>query len=385
MTVTRPGTGGGRETEKEKEHRTAAVRTAPAATYEVPREATHKVPHEATHKVPHEAAFAELAERHRHELRVHCYRLLGSFTDAEDMVQETLLRAWRRRETFEGRATFRAWLYRIATNVCLDALADPARKREVRTATDSAGRPARARAATAEVTWLEPYPDRLLDLAAPDDAGPEAAAITRETVELAFLAAVQHLPPRQRAVLILRDVVGQPAQETAEALEMSVPSVKSALQRARATLREQLPERRTDWRRATTADETERALLQRYITASRQSDLTALAALLREDIRQTMPPAHLVFDGRRAVLDMWRAALEDQQTWGDWFAVPLAANRQPAVANYVRRPGESHCTAINIDVLCVQGGLITEITTFGPELLPAFGLEPTAAPETLTL
>ncbi|CAM5556463.1 hypothetical protein SRIMM317S_04023 [Streptomyces rimosus subsp. rimosus] len=194
-----------------------------------------------------EEAFARLAERYRHELRVHCYRMLGSFTDAEDLVQETLLRAWRKRRSFEGRATFRAWLYRIATNACLDALAGPARSREIAVAVDSTG--AAKRSAPAEVTWLQPYPDALLDLAAPADGGPQAAAIARETIELAFLAAIQHLPPRQRAVLILRDVVGLPAAETAGMLDLSTAAVKSALQRARATLREQLPERRADWGR----------------------------------------------------------------------------------------------------------------------------------------
>ncbi|GAB3165002.1 RNA polymerase subunit sigma-70 [Microbispora hainanensis] len=317
-----------------------------------------------------QAVFGELAARHRHELRVHCYRMLGSFTDAEDMVQETLLRAWRARESFEGRSTFRAWLYRIATNACLDALSGQARAREV--VADVAERPGRP--AAADVAWLQPYPDDLLDLAAPDEGAPDAAAIARETVELAFLAAIQHLPPRQRAVLILRDVGGWPVTETAEALEMSVASVKSALQRARATLRERLPRRRAEWAAATRPSRDELDLLERYVTASRNADLPALAALLREDVLQAMPPAALVYVGRAAVLDMWRPVLEGEERWGEWHCVPLAVNRQPAVANYVRRPGETSYTAVNIDVLCAEDGLITEITTFGPELLPLFGL-----------
>ncbi|PJE94823.1 RNA polymerase subunit sigma-70 [Streptomyces carminius] len=324
-----------------------------------------------------EAAFAGLAERYRHELRVHCYRMLGSFTDAEDLVQETLLRAWRARESFAGRATFRAWLYRIATNACLDALASPARSREIAVAPD--GPDGAAGPAPAEVPWLQPCPDGLLDLAAPAGGEPETVVIARETVELAFLAAVQHLPPRQRAALILRDVVGWSAQETAEALETSVASVKSALQRARATLRERLPERRAEWRSATGPDETERALLRRYVAASRQGDLSELAALLREDARQSMPPARLVYEGRTAILDLWRPVLEGDGAWGDWHCVPLAVNRQPAAANYVRRPGEDVWTAVNIDVLCVEDGLVTEITTFGPEVLPAAGLALTLA------
>ncbi|MFI7703727.1 sigma-70 family RNA polymerase sigma factor [Nonomuraea sp. NPDC049480] len=147
------------------------------------------------------AGFGALAEAYRHELHVHCYRMLGSYTDAEDMVQETLLRAWRRRETFEGRATLRAWLYRIATNACLDLLSGPARAREV-----AAGAGSEPGSPLADVPWLQPYPDRLLDLAAQGE--PDAVTVARETIELAYLAAIQHLPPRQRAVLILRDVAG---------------------------------------------------------------------------------------------------------------------------------------------------------------------------------
>ncbi|MTE20628.1 sigma-70 family RNA polymerase sigma factor [Streptomyces sp. TRM43335] len=325
-----------------------------------------------------EDLFAELAARHRHELRVHCYRMLGSFTDAEDLVQETLLRAWRGRAGFEGRSSFRAWLYRIATNACLDALDGPARRREIAVAVNASGDAATS--GLAEVPWLQPYPDGLLDRAAPAAGEPEAAAIARETVELAFLAVIQHLPPRQRAVVVLRDVVGWSAQETSEALETSVASVKSALQRARATLREKLPERRAEWRSATGIGDAERALLRRYVDASRRADLSELTALLREDARQTMPPAHLVYDGREAILDMWRPVLAGEERWGAWHCVPLAVNRQPAMASYIRRPGEETYSAVNIDVLCVEDGLITEITTFGPEVLPAAGLPLSLSP-----
>ncbi|WP_159945387.1 MULTISPECIES: RNA polymerase subunit sigma-70 [unclassified Nocardiopsis] len=314
-----------------------------------------------------EGSFTALAERHRHELRVHCYRMTGSFTEAEDLVQETLLRAWRHRDTFEGRSTVRAWLYRIATNTCLDALAS----RRVPSPQ------APGASAFAEVPWLQPCPDEVLDRAAPAEEGPESAAIARETVELAFLAAIQHLPPRQRAALILRDVLGWPAPEASRALEMSVPALKSALQRARGTLRRVLPERRAAWGAATAPSREERAVLRRYVEASQRADLDALAALLREDARQTMPPASLVYDGRSAILDMWRPVLSGDQAWGDWITAPLDANRQPGAANYVRGPGEAVHTAVNIDVLRVEEGLIAEITTFGPELLPAFGLAPT--------
>ena len=177
-----------------------------------------------------EATFGEHAERHRRELHVHCYRMLGSFDDSEDVVQETFTRAWRSREQFEGRSSVRAWLYKIATNACLDALDK---------------RPRRV-SPTGEVMWLQPYPDELLDRLEDDEPGPEAAAVSRETIELAFLVAIQHLPPLQRAVLIIRDVLGFPARDTATLLETSVPAVTSALQRARATMGRHLPERRLE-------------------------------------------------------------------------------------------------------------------------------------------
>lgn len=315
-------------------------------------------------------AFAESAERYRHELRVHCYRMLGSYVDAEDMVQEALLKAWRGRETFEGRSTFRAWLYRIATNVCLDALSGPARSREVVVTMQAGGE----RSASAEVPWLQPYPDRLLDLAGPGEGEPDAVAVARETIELAYLAAIQHLPPRQRAVLILRDVAGWPAEETARALEISVAAVKSALQRARATLRLHLPERRSEWGPASEPSEEERAILRRYMRASEEGDLVSLAALLHEDARQAMPPAVLLYVGREAILDMWRPVVEGAQAWGEWRSILTFANRRPAVANYVRREGETLFTAVNLDVVRIENGLIVEITTFGPDVLPAFDL-----------
>ena len=179
------------------------------------------------------SAFAALAERHRRELHVHCYRMLASFDDAEDAVQETLLRAWRSRAGFAAGAQNRAWLYRIATNVCLDQL-------RVRS------RQAKAMQPVADVPWLQPYPDRLLDQAAADDDRPDAIAVHRETIELTFLAALQVLPPRQRAALIVRDVLGWPATETAALLQTSVAAANSAVQRARSVLREHLPAQRTE-------------------------------------------------------------------------------------------------------------------------------------------
>ena len=182
-----------------------------------------------------DAAFAARVESHRPELRVHAYRMLGSFEDAEDAVQETLLRAWRRRDTFDGSSAFRAWLYRIATNVCLDAIRRANRRPKARTLSSFG-----------EVPWLQPYPDRLLDEVAPRESEPDALAVRRETIELAYLAAIQLLPPRQRAVLILRDVLDFSAAETASQLDMSVAAVNSALQRARATMRANRPHGRTE-------------------------------------------------------------------------------------------------------------------------------------------
>jgi RNA polymerase sigma-70 factor (TIGR02960 family) len=179
------------------------------------------------------ARFALLTERHRRALQVHCYRMLANYEDSQDLTQETFLRAWNKRESFDGRAALRTWLYRIATNACLDFL----EKRNHRTPL-----PAELPGAGSEVRYLQPYPDRML----PED--PHESAVARETIELAFIVAVQHLPPRQRAVLILRDVLGWPVATTADALELSVASVTSALQRARVTMREQLADRRLDWR-----------------------------------------------------------------------------------------------------------------------------------------
>ncbi len=297
-----------------------------------------------------EPTFSAMVERHRRELHVHCYRMLGSFDDAEDAVQETFLRAWRRRETFAGRATFRAWLYRIATNACLDLLA---RRRP-----EPAG--------GGEVTWLQPYPDRLLDEVAADEAqAPEARALAQETIELAYLVAVQHLAPRPRAVLILRDVLGWPAKDVAETLGDSVNSVNSALQRARAGLREHLPAQRQDWTGGA-ADAGTRELVRRFTDATVATDLDAIAALLHADVRSAMPPTPGVRVGRDAVLADWVADGFAELT--GLRAVPTAVNRQPAVAFYLDgRP-------LTIDVLRISGGEVTEVTIFHADQFPRLGL-----------
>jgi RNA polymerase sigma-70 factor (TIGR02960 family) len=306
-----------------------------------------------------ESAFAALTERYRRELHVHCYRMLASFDEAEDGVQETFLRAWRRRDSFDGSALFRAWLYRIATNVCLDML-----RRSSRRLT--------AMHSFAEVPWLQPYPDELLDEIAPSENEPDAVVVERETIELAFLAAMQVLPPRQRAALIVRDVLGWPAVETASLLDMSVAAANSALQRARATMREHLPASRAEWSAGKPNPE-ERALLERFIDAHERGDAVAAVAISAQDLRITMPPTPYIFDGLAAIAPLLERALGE----GEWRLVATEANRMPTAASYLRRPGDSEFRAFKFDVLRVQRGAIAEITTFGSALFPVFGLPPT--------
>jgi RNA polymerase sigma-70 factor (ECF subfamily) len=323
-----------------------------------------------------ESAFAELVEHHRGELRVHCYRMLGSFDESEDLVQETFLRAWKNLGGFEGRSTLRAWLYRIATNACLDALGGRAHRvlpHQVAPPADtSVAQPPRA-----DIAWLQPFPDRLWEPVEPAEAEPDAVVVARETIELAFLAAIQHLPPRQRAVLILRDVLGWPAKQTAELLDGSVASVNSASQRARATLREHLPERRMEWAPAEEPTEQERAVLRRYMDAVERADVTAVAGLLAEEVRSMMPPFPVWFLGRDAVVaalaESWNPRSPDYV--GELRMVETGANRQPAVASYVRRPGDSDFRAFAISVLRIEGEHIVDATAFHePELFPAFAL-----------
>ena len=308
-----------------------------------------------------EPEFARLVARHRRELHVHCYRMLGSFEDAEDTVQETFLRAWRRRETFEGRSTFRAWLYRIATNACLDLLA----KRRPEPATGG------------EVPWLQPYPDRLLDeLPAGDTHEPETVAVARETIELAYLVAVQHLAPRPRAVLILRDVLGWPAKDVADLLDDSVNSVNSALQRARAGMREHLPAERQDW----TGDDGDPAsleLVRRFTDATVATDIDVLATMLRDDVRCSMPPTPGLYVGREAVVDDW--VQDGFEGLTGLRGVPTSVNRQPAVAFYLWQEHEGAYLPLTIDVLRITDGAITEIVIFHADRFPRLGL-----PERLT-
>jgi RNA polymerase sigma-70 factor (TIGR02960 family) len=292
-------------------------------------------------------------ERHRRELHVHCYRMLGSFEEAEDAVQETYLRAWRARDTFAGGAGLRAWLYKIATNTCLDAL----RARSRRTP---------ALQSFADVPWLQPYPDRLLDEVAPPEDEPDAVVVARETIALAYVAVIQLLPPRQRAVLILRDVLGWSAQETADMLEISVAAANSALQRARATLADQqMPD--------TTGElsEEERALLERYVDAHQRADVEAFHAVTREDIRVTMPPHPWLYEGIEQVRPLMTEGLPSA---GEWRVLPTSANRMPAAACYLREHGGTEFRAFKLDVIRMVDGKIAEVTTFDAKLFPELGL-----------
>ncbi|HKT03119.1 MAG TPA: RNA polymerase subunit sigma-70 [Rugosimonospora sp.] len=312
--------------------------------------------------------FAVRAEAHRRELRVHCYRLIGSFDEAEDLVQETLLRAWRGRDQLEDGASLRAWLYRIATNTCLDFLRRT--ERRPRAYTPVPGMDHGAGPAPDFLEWLQPFPDALL---APER--PEEETVARETIELVFLTAIQHLTPPQRAVFVFRAVLGWSAEDTAAAMGMSVASVNSALQRARPGLRRHLPEDRSQWRTDGPTPE-ERRVLDAYLAVSRSGDVDAIARLLTSDVVLTMPPNPFWFTSRDAMIAFVRQSLDPASPayFGQWRHLPTAVNRMPAVAGYVRRPGTTIFRAQSLDVLRVRDGRIAEITTFEPHLLAAFGL-----------
>ncbi len=304
--------------------------------------------------------FTEQVERYRHELRVHCYRMLGSFDEAEDLVQETFLRAWRRRTDFEGRSSFRAWLYKIATNACIDETRRP--QRVLPYQLEPASFPTSLIPARSDLPWLQPFPDVLLDRA----QEPDAELVRRETIELAFLVAIQHLPARQRAVLIFRDVLGWSAKETASVTELSVAAVNSALQRARPVLRERLPARRTDWAPTQDPSIAEKALLAKYMEAWERADAAAIAALMHEDVRITMPPYPFWFSGRADAYRITAANLEPSGAAyrGHWRFLPVGINRQPALAAYLREPGDAQYSPFGVDVFRIEEGLIAEMTAF---------------------
>lgn len=315
-----------------------------------------------------EATFAELTERHRRELRAHCYRMLGSFDEAEDLVQETMLRAWRHRESFAGRSSLRTWLYTIATNACLDHLRR--RPRQPGPAMRAPGQPE-----FVEIAWLEPFPDSLLaEPVAPSQDRPDVAAVAAETIELAFLIAIQQLPPRQRAVLILRDVVDWSAADTATALDMTVAAVNSALQRAKATLREIAQRQDRETMRTPAASAAERQLLRRYVDAHAAGDPEAIVGLLREEVRIWMPPEPLSFRGRDAVAEFFHEIFVTRPV-GEFRLLPTTrSNGHPTVANYLREPGDTEFRAVALDVIRLVDGRIDEIVVFAKRFFPLFGL-----------
>jgi RNA polymerase sigma-70 factor (ECF subfamily) len=311
-----------------------------------------------------EADFDRLTGPHRRELHVHCYRLLASYDDAEDAVQETFLRAWRSRSTFAGEH-LRAWLYRIATNVCLDQVR--ARRRGVP-----------GLASPSEVTWLTPYPDPLLDQVADEQDEPDEVAVARETVELAFLTALQVLPPRQRAALVAREVLGMTAAETAQLLGTSVAAANSAVQRARETMRQHLPSHRSEWM-APEPNPQERRLLAAFIDAHERMDPEAVVAVAATDLRVTMPPQPMLFDGLASIAPLLVRAFGPDRD-GDWRLLPTGVNRMPAAASYLLRPGDTLFRPYKIDVLRVEGDRIAEITTFGYRWFAPLGLPETLPP-----
>jgi RNA polymerase sigma-70 factor, ECF subfamily len=314
-----------------------------------------------------EDAFRELTEPHRRELQLHCYRILGSVQDAEDMVQETLLAAWRNLEAFEGRASVRSWLYRIATNRCLDALrARSRRPREVQAMDDS---PAPTR--HTEPVWLEPYPDVLLEDIPERAPGPAARYEAREAVELAFIVALQGLPPRQRAALVLRDVLGFRAAEVAEMLDTGELSVKGALQRARATLRERLPVANRE-RAPRPNSPSERRLVGRFADAFQSGHVDELVSLLTDDALLTMPPLPLEYQGHLAIAGFLRYRIPLRGA--PMHVVPTRANTQPALGCYLQNAHAAIARPFGLIVLTLEGDRISAMTRFDNSVFPYFGL-----------
>ena len=319
-------------------------------------------------------SFESLAERHRRELQVHCYRMLGSIHDAEDAVQEALLRAWRGLDGFEGRTAFRGWLYRIATNACLTALS---RRAHGRVLPEDEGPPvafAPLGIPSSDVAWLEPYPDSALE-GIPDDApGPDARYEMREAVQLAFVAALQELPPRQRAALLLRDVLGLSAAEASATLDASVASTNSALQRARATLKQRSSDRRVT---LPVSDERQRSLLVRYVKTWEERDIDGFVALLKEDAAWSMPPWRQWYVGRPNIGAFMGWAWRSRRRQ---LLLPIATNGQHGFAYYRAEAEGSEWQAFAIQVVTLRGDAIAAITNFvDADLFRPFGL-PRALP-----
>jgi RNA polymerase sigma-70 factor, ECF subfamily len=315
-----------------------------------------------------ENAFQELVEPYRRELQLHCYRILGSLQDAEDQLQETLLAAWRGLDGFEGRASLRAWLYRIATNRCLNALRDRRRRPQEASRMVEPPEPTRR----VEPSWLEPYPDVLLEGLADTAPGPDARYETAEAVGLAFAAALQHLPPAQRAALVLRDVLGFHASEVAEMLDSTEASVKGALQRARATLGERKPVRDRE-RAPLPRSARERELVGRFAAAVERGDTDGVVSLLTDDAWLTMPPEPYEYQGGEAIARF----LQDREIrrGAPLRLVPTRANGQPAFGCYLPDAQAAIARAYGLMVLTLEGERISAITWFGERsLLAHFGL-----------
>ncbi|WP_091349801.1 sigma-70 family RNA polymerase sigma factor [Micromonospora rhizosphaerae] len=313
-------------------------------------------------------AFRELTEPHRRELQVHCYRMLGSFQDAEDALQDTLLAAWQGLGRFEGRASLRTWLYRIATNRCLNTRRAASRRPAKQWDIPDVEPPEPT--GLGEVVWLEPYPDALLEGAIDAPPGPEARYEQTEAISLAFVTALQILPPRQLAVLILRDVLGFHANEVADMLDSSAESVKSALKRARASLQHRRPT--TDDQEPPPASDSpsEDAIVARFVRAWESADLDALVALLTDDVFVSMPPMPFEYEGRDVVARFCASIFRAGRRFD---LVPTRANGQPAFGAYLRAAnGISH--GIGLYVLTLTGDRICAMTRFENSVLPSFGL-----------
>ncbi len=313
-------------------------------------------------------AFRELTEPYRRELQVHCYRMLGSIQDAEDALQDTLLDAWQGLAGFQGRASLRTWLYRIATNRCLKALRSASRRHAKEWNIPGVEPPEPTR--LGEVVWLEPYPDALLEGATGMPPGPEARYEQTESISLAFVTALQVLPPRQLAVLILRDVLGFHASEVAGMLEVTVESVNSALKRARGTLQRRRPPAADREPPPAAGSPSEDAIVAKFVRAYESADLDAVVALLTDDVFVSMPPMPLEYEGRDVVARFCASLFGAGRRFD---LVPTRANGQPAFGVYLRAPdGIRHGTGLF--VLTLTGGRICAMTRFDNSVLPWFGL-----------
>ena len=313
-------------------------------------------------------AFRELTEPYRRELQVHCYRMLGSFQDAEDALQDTLLAAWQGLGGFEARASIRTWLYRIATNRCLNARRSASRRPAMAWPIPDVEPPEPTR--LGDVMWLEPYPDALLAGALDVPLGPEARYEQSEAISLAFVTALQALPPRQLAVLILRDVLGYHATRVADMLDSTVESVNSALKRARAGLQRRLPP--TDEREPPPAPDSpaEQAIVAHFVSAYESGDVDALVALLTDDVFASMPPIPLEYQGRDLVARFYASLFRPGRRYE---LVPTRANGQPAFGFYLRAPADNR-QGTGLLVLTLAGDRIRAITRFDNTVLPWFGL-----------